>query len=111
MVVSKTELFDEVLQKRSNIFKALGHPARLQILQFLAQTKTCISGDISEELPLSRTTVNQHLKELKDAGLIQGHVSGVKMNYCLNFSKVKEMKDILTGFLNEIEIPENFSCK
>jgi hypothetical protein len=48
---------------------------------------------------------------LKDAGLIQGHVSGVKMNYCLNFSKVKEMKDILTGFLNEIEIPEYFSCK
>lgn len=111
MVISKTELFDEVLQKRSNIFKALGHPARLQILQFLAQAKTCISGDISQELPLSRTTVNQHLKGLKDAGLIQGHVSGVKMNYCLNFSKVKEMKDILTGFLNEIEIPENFSCK
>jgi DNA-binding transcriptional ArsR family regulator len=111
MVVSKTDLFDEVLQERAILFKALAHPARLQILQFLAQTKTCISGDISEELPLSRTTVNQHLKELKDAGLIQGHVSGVKMNYCLNFSKVKEMKDILTGFLNEIEIPENFSCK
>jgi DNA-binding transcriptional ArsR family regulator len=111
MVVSKTDLFDEVLQERAILFKALAHPARLQILQFLAQTKTCISGDISEELPLSRTTVNQHLKELKDAGLIQGHVSGVKMNYCLNFSKVKEMKDILTGFLNEIEIPEYFSCK
>ena len=111
MVVSKTELFDEALQERAILFKALAHPARLQILQFLAQTKTCISGDISEELPLSRTTVNQHLKELKDAGLIQGHVSGVKMNYCLDYNKVKEMKDILTGFLNEIEIPENISCK
>ena len=80
MVVSKTDLFTEVLQARANLFKALAHPARLQILQFVAETKTCISGDISEELPLSRTTVNQHLKELKDAGLIQGHVEGVKTN-------------------------------
>jgi ArsR family transcriptional regulator len=111
MVVSKTELFDEVLQERANIFKALAHPARLQILQFLARTKTCISGDISEELPLSRTTVNQHLKELKDAGLIQGHVEGVKMNYCLNYGKVMEMKDILAEFLDEIQFPETFSCK
>ena len=111
MVVSKTELFEEVFQVRANLFKALAHPARLQILQFLAETKTCISGDITEVLPLSRTTVNQHLKELKDAGLIQGHVTGVNMNYCLDYSKVKEMKEILSGFLNEIEIPENFCCK
>ena len=111
MVVSKTELFNELLQERAILFKALAHPARLQILQFLAQTKTCISGDISEELPLSRTTVNQHLKELKDAGLIQGHVSGVKMNYCLNYQKVEDMKRILTCFLNEIQMPGNFSCK
>jgi len=110
MVVSKTELFDEVHQERANIFKALGHPARLQILQFLAQTKTCISGDISEELPLSRTTVNQHLKELKNAGLIRGTVEGAKTNYCLDYTKVEEMKKILTGFLQEIEFPENFSC-
>ena len=111
MVVSKTELFTEVLQEQANIFKALAHPARLQILQFLAETKTCISGDISEELPLSRTTVNQHLKELKDSGLIQGHVEGVKMNYCLDYEKVEEMKKIITEFLNEIKIPDNFCCK
>jgi len=111
MVVSKTELFDEVLQQRANLFKALAHPARLQILQFLAQTRTCISGDISEELPLSRTTVNQHLKELKDAGLIHGHVSGVKMNYCLDYDKVEEMKLVLTSFMAEIGISNGFSCK
>ncbi len=111
MVVSKTELFTEVLQERANLFKALAHPARLQILQFLAETKTCISGDISEELPLSRTTVNQHLKELKEAGLIQGHVEGVKTNYCLDYDKIEEMKKILGEFLNEIEIPANFCCK
>ena len=111
MVVSKTELFDEALQISANLFKALAHPARLQILQFLAETKTCISGDISEELPLSRTTVNQHLKELKTVGLIRGQVEGAKMNYCLDYGKVEEMKEILNGFLNEIQIPENFSCK
>lgn len=111
MVTAKKELFDEALQIRASLFKALAHPARLQILQFLAEIKTCISGDISEELPLSRTTVNQHLKELKDAGLIRGQVEGVKTNYCLDYEKVVEMKEILSGFLNEIQLPENFSCK
>jgi len=111
MVVSKTELFDETLQARASLFKALAHPARLQILQFLAETKTCISGDISEELPLSRTTVNQHLKELKEAGLIKGHLEGVKMNYCLDSQKVVEMRKILTGFLDEMLLPDDFTCK
>ena len=111
MVVSKTELFDEALQTRAGLFKALGHPARLQILQFLASTKNCISGDISDELPLSRTTVNQHLTELKNAGLIKGHIEGVKMKYCLDGEKVKEMTNLLTGFLEEIQIPENFVCE
>jgi DNA-binding transcriptional ArsR family regulator len=111
MVISKTELFDEALQEKANLFKALAHPARLQILKFLAETKTCISGDISDELPLSRTTVNQHLKELKDVGLIKGHVEGVKMKYCLDAQEVKEMKTLLTAFLEEIQLPENFSCE
>jgi len=109
MVVSKTKLFDEALQEKANLFKALAHPARLQILQFLAETKTCISGDISEELPLSRTTVNQHLKELKEAGLIRGHVEGVKTNYCLDTLKVEEMKNLLTSFLNEFQFSKD-SC-
>jgi len=111
MVVSKTELFEETLQEKANLFKALAHPARLQILQFLAKTQNCISGDISDELPLSRTTVNQHLKELKDAGLIKGHIEGVKMKYCLDGEKVKEMNVLLSVFLNEIQLPENLICQ
>jgi len=111
MVVSKTELFNEALQEKANLFKALSHPARLQILQFLAKSKNCISGDISEELPLSRTTVNQHLNELKDAGLIKGHVEGVKMKYCLDSEKIKDMKNLLTGFLEEIQLPNDFICQ
>jgi len=111
MVVSKTELFGEALQEQASLFKALGHPARLQILQFLAKSKNCISSDISDELPLSRTTVNQHLTELKEAGLIKGHVEGVKMKYCLDGEKVKEMKILLSGFLDEIELPDDFVCQ
>jgi len=110
MVISKTILFDAELQERANLFKALSHPARLQILQFLAQSKTCITGDISNHFPLGRTTVNQHLKELKEAGLISGHMKGAKIVYCLDYEKVKKMEIILTGLLTEIQLPKDFSC-
>ena len=110
MAVSKTELFEATLQQRANLFKALGHPARLQILQFLSQTKTCISGDISEELPLSRTTVKQHLLELKEVGLIRGQVEGAKTNYCLDYEKVAAMKVLFGSFLDELQIPDNLCC-
>ena len=78
MVLAKNELFDKQEQQCAALFKALAHPARIQILKYLAETKSCISGDISKELPLGRTTVNQHLRELKEAGLIQGHILGRK---------------------------------
>ena len=110
MVVSKTELFNEELQERANLFKALAHPARLQILQFLVQSGSCLTGDISEHFPLTRTTVNQHLKELKNAGLICGHMEGAKIVYCLNYLKLKKMEVILTALLNEIQLPHDFSC-
>ncbi len=111
MVIAKTDLFEEVLQDQATLFKALAHPARLQILQFLAKSKNCISGDISEELPLSRTTVNQHLTELKEVGLIKGHIEGVKMKYCLDGEKVKEMKNLLASFLDEIQLQDDFVCQ
>jgi DNA-binding transcriptional ArsR family regulator len=110
MVVSKTEFFDPELQKRANLFKALAHPARLQILLFLAQSKKCITGDISAHFPLTRTTVNQHLNELKDAGLICGHQEGAKMVYCLDCEKVKETEETLSRLLNEIHLPDDFNC-
>jgi len=110
MVIAKTDLFDVELQERANLFKALAHPARLQIIQFLALSKTCITGDISDNFPLCRTTVNQHLKELKDAGLICGHTEGNKIVYCLDCDKVKEVERILTGLLKDIHLPSDFSC-
>ncbi|NQU34761.1 MAG: helix-turn-helix transcriptional regulator [Bacteroidetes bacterium] len=106
MVQSKTNLFDEELVINANIFKALSHPARLSILQFLAQTRTCITGDISDQIPLGRTTVNQHIKELKDVGLIIGNTSGVKTNYCLNPKKVKEVSQLLIILFGKLNMRE-----
>ena len=102
MAYSKTDLFGDDLQEAAVLFKALSHPARLAILRYLAATKVCITGDISDELPLSRTTVNQHLAELKKSGLIQGTVSGVKVNYCLNPPVVRALKAMAEGFFAEI---------
>ena len=111
MAYAKTDLFDTKLNSASVLFKALAHPARLAILQYLAETKVCITGDISDELPLSRTTVNQHLTELKNAGLIQGHVDGVRVNYCLNPAKVKELVSIANCFFSEIDQNSEYECK
>jgi ArsR family transcriptional regulator len=111
MAYTKSELFSADLQNCSNLFKALAHPARLAILKYLAETKTCITGDLANELPLGRTTVNQHLKELKDAGLIQGTTEGVKTCYCLDPVKICELKKIAEKFINDINIPATFNCK
>ena len=111
MASSKTNLFDIKLNASAVLFKALAHPARLAILQYLAETKVCITGDISDELPLSRTTVNQHLKELKNAGLIQGHVDGVKVNYCLDPQKIRELGNVFQELYNLIDLPVDYHCK
>jgi len=108
--MSKVELFNKSLQDTAALFKVLGHPARLAILQYLAETKVCISGDISEELPLSRTTVNQHLKELKDAGLIQGEIEGVRVNYCLKPDRVEKVKMIIDQFIADLNCCKDKKC-
>lgn len=110
MTSAKIDLFEQDLQKAAGYFKALSHPARLAILKYLSEAKVCISGDISNELPLGRTTVNQHLKELKALGLIRGTVDGAKVNYCLNPEKISELKYILGLFLDDIKPSRNSSC-
>ena len=111
MVLAKTELFEEELQTKANLFKALAHPVRLQILEYLVQTRSCLSGDISDVFPLTRTTLNQHMKELKDAGLICSHVKGTKIVYCLNCKKIEELSNILAGLLEEFRLPHDFCCQ
>ncbi len=110
MVKSKTELFEPEIQHCAELFKALAHPARIAILKYLAETKTCITGDISEELPLSRSTVNQHLAELKKAGLIQGHIEGNNTKYCLKLDGLNHFKSISSDLFAQLEVPDNLNC-
>jgi len=101
--MNKAEKFDNSLQELARFAKVLSHPARLAILKYLAETKTCISGDISDYLPLSRTTVSQHLKELRDSGLIHGEIDGLKINYCLCSNEINRFLTIFEIFFNEIK--------
>lgn len=110
MAEAKTQLFDTDLQDLAQLFKALAHPARLQILKFLASKNACFSGDITEEVPLGRTTVNQHLSELKKAGLIQGNVNGSKTNYCLNPSVIKRFEKAGLQFFTDISSGPCVNC-
>ncbi len=106
----KPEVFDNELQELANFAKVISHPARLAILKYLAETKTCISGDISDKLPLSRTTVSQHLKELRDSGLIHGEIDGLKINYCLCGSSIEEKLAKFDDFFSKIACQE-ITCK
>jgi DNA-binding transcriptional ArsR family regulator len=103
IIMNKAEKFDESLQDLSRFAKVLSHPARLAILKYLAETKTCISGDISDYLPLGRTTVSQHLKELRDSGLIHGEIDGLKINYCLNSSRIEHFYKMFEIFFADIK--------
>ena len=102
MVKAKTELFSIDLSHTAQIFKALSHPARLSILNYISQCGSCITGDISDELPLGRTTVNQHLKELKDMGFIKGDIEGAKTKYCINTDQLNLHKTDVISFLNKL---------
>jgi ArsR family transcriptional regulator len=84
MGLTKTEGFTKTQNELAVLMKALGHPARIAIIQFLIKTKACVCGDIVEELPLSQSTVSQHLKELKNAGLIKGDIDGPNVCYCID---------------------------
>jgi ArsR family transcriptional regulator len=107
--MNKSEKFDEQLQDIARFARVISHPARLAILQYLAETKTCISGDISDSLPLSRTTVSQHLKELRDLGLIHGTIDGLKINYCLCNDTIDSYLDLFDDFFALIK-SANVEC-
>lgn len=97
MGTSKTEDFTLRQVKLAHYAKALAHPARIAILHFLLKQQSCICGDIVEELPLSQSTVSQHLKELKEAGLIKGEIEGVKTCYCINEKEWKLAGEMLNS--------------
>lgn len=107
--MNKSEKFDEPLQELARFARAISHPARLAILKYLAETPACISGDISDYIPLSRTTVSQHLKELRDMGLIHGEIDGLRINYCLCGSTIDTLLTKFESFFEPIRRAE-ISC-
>ena len=110
MTFHKTSDFDTDLQTIAKVARVLSHPARLAILRYLAQTNTCISGDISNEIPLSRTTVSQHLQELRSLGLIHGEIEGVKVNYCICGEAIREYIQLFSSFFKEIDTGDTGCC-
>ena len=104
MGTTKTEEFTGKDIKLAKYTKALGHPARIAILQLLLKKQNCICCDIVEELPLSQSTVSQHLKELKEAGLIKGDIDGVKICYCIDEKEWKTAQQILNTFFESYKI-------
>src|SRR6187431_401846 len=105
MGLTKTEGFTKAQVDMAALAKALGHPARIAILQFLANRKGCVCGDIVNELPLSQSTVSQHLKELKNVGLIKGDIEGPSVCYCIDGKAWAKAQKVLTGFFEEYKDP------
>lgn len=105
MGTTKTEEFTIRDNKIAKYAKALAHPARVAILQILVKKQACICGDIVEELPLSQSTVSQHLKELKESGLIKGEIEGAKVCYCIDKKEWDNARAYLVGLF------ESYNCK
>jgi predicted transcriptional regulator len=106
MGATKTENFTTKQNAIATLTKALGHPARVAIMEYLINVNTCICGDIVTELPLSQASISRHLGELKAAGLIKGTITGTSVCYCLN----PENTPILVQFLNQLNSTTNQSC-
>jgi ArsR family transcriptional regulator, arsenate/arsenite/antimonite-responsive transcriptional repressor len=110
MAQSKKEEFGPKDRKVAEMAKAMSHPARVAILRELARRGTCVCGEIVEVLPLAQSTVSQHLKELKDAGLIKGDVDGAKSCYCIDWDSLKESWDAFQGIFREMEKNHAKTC-
>ena len=103
MGLSKALLFSEEQNALATLGKTLGHPARIAILQYMIKNRTCIVGDLTRELPLSQSSISQHLKELKMIGLIKGEIEGPSVCYCINEKMMLELTGTLNEFIKEIK--------
>lgn len=106
MGLTKAELFTEEQNKLAAMAKAIAHPARIAILQHLMETEACVCGEIVEETGLAQATTSQHLKELKQAGVIQGTVEGTTVCYCINPKVWNEYRDFFTSFFKKMKEPK-----
>lgn len=102
MGVTKTEKFTQHQNAIASLAKALAHPARIAILEYLLKNQSCICGDLVEELPLAQATISQHLKELKGVGLIKGEIEGTSVCYCIDAEVWEETKGILMQLFKSV---------
>jgi|TARA_B110000902_G_scaffold125029_1_gene145923 DNA-binding transcriptional ArsR family regulator len=109
MGITKTDIFSQTQNELASIAKVLGHPARIAILQYIIATKACICGDLVNEIGLAQPTISQHLKELKNIGIIQGTIEGTSVCYCINNNRWTEIKTTLEGFFN-LELTDSNCC-
>jgi ArsR family transcriptional regulator len=100
MINLTREIISGEQKKAARYAKAMGHPIRMFVLELLSKQSCCYSGDLTEVLPVVKSTLSQHLKELKDAGLIQGEIEAPKIRYCLNQNNWKEAQVLFKKFLN-----------
>lgn len=100
MGLTKSELFKKRHNRMAALAKAFDHPARVAILEYLLSRQTCITNDLVNELPLSQSTISQHLKELKQTGIIRGEVEGPKLNYCIDGKVWEEARDTFINFFS-----------
>ena len=103
MGASKSDSFSAEQNDIAALFKALAHPARVAIVEYLHNVDSCICGDIVNELPLAQATVSQHLKELKNAGIIKGSIEGTSICYCLNPDVLKKLEGYFEGISKELK--------
>lgn len=107
MGITKSEIYTEKQNKMATMLKALAHPARIAIIEYLINSKSCICGDLVEELGLAQATISQHLKELKTAGIIKGTVEGASVCYCIDEKVWKQYKDQMEKFFVSFEVKNN----
>ncbi|MCX6189765.1 MAG: metalloregulator ArsR/SmtB family transcription factor [Bacteroidetes bacterium] len=110
MGATKTEHFTDKQNAIAKLAKAMAHPARVAIIDYLLSVDTCICGDIVNELPLAQPTVSQHLKELKEAGIIKGSIDGTSICYCIDELAILEIQKYFEEISNNLNIKKNICC-
>lgn len=107
MGVTKTDLFTDSQNEIAQVAKALAHPARVAIIDYLLTSNTCINSNLVEELGLAQATISQHLKELKNIGIIHGTIEGVSVSYCIDGHRWEELKDLFNSLFEQFN---SLSC-
>lgn len=110
MGITKTDLFTKEQNSFAMMAKVFSHPARVAILEYLLKADACINSDLVQELGLAQATISQHLKELKQIGIIQGTIEGTSMNYCINSEKWKEFQETFNQMFNQYSSCSEDQC-